>query len=266
MITGPKLRQWLADLVDAVPRVKVRDDEEGVHDLRVALRRIRSLLRIVHSIYGSYHVKLIRTEFKNVADATSSLRDAEVFRETIAGLDVDDDTRGRVEPFLQRYAQKERALRGRVAEMLSKGALDRPVEHLQALLSLPCDPKRDKEAREFARHTVMNAQAEVDHYRSADVEDSVAMHALRICHKRLRYAAEAFSPVLAPELRAWKEVATRFQKVLGDLHDHDVALEIVHQAPLDDATRDATEGALIAKRAKIAHSYLELVGREYRGG
>ena len=79
-----------------------------------------------------------------------------------------------------------------------------------------------------------------------------------------RYVTEAFLPVLAPELRAWKDVAVRFQRVLGDLHDHDVAIEIVNQAPLDPLILEATDRALTAKRQKFAQTYLELMGDAYR--
>ena len=43
----PKLDAWLDDLDAAIPRVVNDSDGEAVHDLRVAMRRIRSLLKMV---------------------------------------------------------------------------------------------------------------------------------------------------------------------------------------------------------------------------
>ncbi len=88
------------------------------------------------------------------------------------------------------------------------------MAHLRAVLALPCKPNRDRKARGLCRKVVLKAQAAIDESRNVDVSDSAGMHRLRIFHKRLRYAVEAFQPMLPPELGAWKDVAAQFQKVL----------------------------------------------------
>ncbi len=93
IVAGPQVSAWLEQLQGAVTRVKSSKDAEAVHDLRVTLRRTRSLLRVVRTVYGQFHVNLIRVEFKRVADATSALRDAEVLRETLGLLEMDDATK-----------------------------------------------------------------------------------------------------------------------------------------------------------------------------
>lgn len=257
----PKLDAWLDDLDDAIPRVINNTDSEAVHDLRVAMRRIRSLLRVVRPVFGRFYVKLIRDEVKSVADATGSLRDEEVLAETIAALSLDDAHRRALEPWLARRQQRDESLRGNVVRLLQSGALDAPRTHLRALIRLPVPPGQDKEAHKFARKVVFAAHAQVEALRSADVDDVVRMHDLRIAYKRLRYAVEALGPVLPPELRAWGQVASKFQKVLGNLHDHDVALDVVREAKtLSEDTRAAVLEALRAKRAHYAKQYVELVG------
>ncbi len=263
IVVGPQLSAWLEQLQDAVTRVKSSKDAEAVHDLRVTLRRTRSLLRVVRTVYGQFHVNLIRMDFKRVADATSALRDAEVLRETLGSLELDDSTKKAVSAFLRRHACQEQALRTAVVRLLDKGALDYAMAHLRALLALPCKPNRDRKARGFCRKVVLNAQAAIDESRNVDVSDSAAMHRLRIFHKRLRYAVEAFQPMLPPELRAWRDVAAQFQKVLGDLHDTDVARVVIGGAPMPPHSRDKVLEALSERRAKIAARYLQLVGKDY---
>jgi CHAD domain-containing protein len=159
-------------------------------------------------------------------------------------------------------AQRERALRTSMVRRVAAGVLVAPVEHLRALLRLPCDTERDEEVRAFARKVVLDAQSEVEQCRQAEVADVAGMHMLRIAHKRLRYAVEAFSGVLPPELRAWKDVASRFQTVLGDLHDHDVATEVAQRATvMAPEVREGLLAALAAKREQIGRTYLELVGQ-----
>ena len=196
-----------------------------------------------------------------MADATGSLRDEEVLDETVEGLSLDPKQREATKPWLARRAEREKQLRSVVVEMLRSGALDAPRTHLRALIHLPMPPGKDKEAHKFARKIVFSAHTEVEALRTADVENTVRMHDLRIAYKRLRYAVEALGPVLPPELRAWGQVATKFQKVLGNLHDHDVALEVVRDAKtLSNETREALREALVVKRAHHAKQYLDLVG------
>jgi CHAD domain-containing protein len=259
----PKLDAWLDDLADAIPRVIHEVDSEAVHDLRVALRRIRSLLRVVRSVFGRFHVKMIRDDLKRVADATGSLRDEEVLVETIDALDLSEADREALGPWLARRGEQERSLRRSVIRMLESDCLEPPMKHLRALLHLPVRSGRDKEAHRFARNVVFVVQGQVEALRTADVDNVVAMHDLRIAFKRLRYAVEALGPVLPPELRAWRQVATKFQKVLGNLHDQDVAMDTVRAAAdLPETTRDAVLEALARKRGQYADQYLASVGFE----
>jgi CHAD domain-containing protein len=262
-VVVPKLDAWLDDLAAAIPRVINHADTEAVHDLRVAMRRIRSLLRVVRSVFGRYYVNLVRTELKQVAGATGSLRDEEVLAETIRALALSGEHRKALEPWLARRAERENALRATVVQLLSSGALEEPRKHLRALIRLPVRPNHDKEALKFSRKVVFSAHAQVEALRTADVEDAVGMHDLRIAYKRLRYAVEALGPALPPELRAWGQVATKFQKVLGSLHDQDVAVEIVRNAKtLSEDTRAAVLEALAKMRGLYAQRYLDMVGFE----
>ena len=260
-IATPKLLHWLDDLGDAIPRVLGDADEEAVHDLRVALRRIRSLLRLVRPVSGRYHVDGIREGLRRVASATGSLRDEEVLRETIAAMPCSPEHAKAMKAWQTKRAQRERMLRKAMVRMLDARSLDEPIHRLRALLQLPCEPRRDKEVQRFAKQRVSEAHAVVDAKRSVTADDVEGMHELRITYKRLRYAVEAFSRVLPSELRTWGEVATRFQKILGTLHDHDVALDVVRRATaLAPEPREALLEALSARRLQVAAEYVERAG------
>ena len=64
----------------------------------------------------------------------------------------------------------------------------------------------------------------------AAVDDGVALHELRIAYKNLRYASELLGPALPPERAATEKPAARFQKHLGEVHDLDVASDIVRRS------------------------------------
>jgi len=261
-LVTPKLQEWLSDLSNAMPRVLANSDSEAVHDLRVSIRRIRSLLRIVRNVYGRFHVDAIRSEFARVADATGALRDEEVLAETLEALELDSATRVAIAPWFPRRAHRMKALRTKVVRLLQAGSLDPPREHLLALMKLPCDPDYDKEVRKFARQVVLDEQAHVERSRQADVTNVAGMHAHRIAYKRLRYAIEAFYQVLPAELRAWREVSSKFQSVLGRVHDHDVAMEVFRKAgSLGPEPRAVVVAQLAAQRDEIAAKYIEMSGQ-----
>src|SRR2546430_9369557 len=85
-----QMRELAAELAKAFPRVKARtNDEEAIHDMRVALRRLRVVLKLSRAVFGRFHVEAIREAFTRVHRASGALRDEEVLRETLSGLGVD---------------------------------------------------------------------------------------------------------------------------------------------------------------------------------
>ncbi|HEU4411311.1 MAG TPA: CHAD domain-containing protein [Polyangiaceae bacterium] len=253
----PRLLGLSGDLARAVPRVVAGDDGEAVHDLRVALRKLRSVLRVVRRLYGRFHTDAVRAGLKRVADATGALRDEEVLAETLAGLDLSPRAGEALAAWLRdRHARRGRKLRKEVVALVSGGALDPPLAMLGALLTLPVDPARDKPAARFARKIVFSALDDIELAQPVDPADVEKMHDLRILYKRLRYAVDAFEGVLPPEFAALERAAAAFQKRLGTIHDLDVALDVVEGAEgLPPEARGETLDALSRERARQVDKY-----------
>jgi len=216
-----------ADLAAAAPRVFEASDAEAIHDLRVALRRLRTLLRLARGVLGRFHSDAVRAALGDIQRATGALRDAEVVDELFAELAID------AEPFTSWRARRrttERARRRDVLAKLASGDLDRARHLLGALLALPVNPSRDVDAAKLARRAVRSAEHGVVSHGTVDVSDVTALHELRIAYKRLRYAAEMLKDALPPELFALRERAVLMQKRLGEIHDVDVALDLARRA------------------------------------
>jgi hypothetical protein len=81
-----------------------QEGDEAVHDFRVALRRLRTLLRPARWIYGKKRVRRIADGLRAFAATTGELRDQEVLRETLGALALGDDVRAAVEAWLARRA------------------------------------------------------------------------------------------------------------------------------------------------------------------
>jgi CHAD domain-containing protein len=249
-----KARQFDAALAAAQPRVLGNSDTEAVHDLRVALRRLRTLLKLARPVFGRFHTDAVRKAFADLQTSTGDLRDEEVLVETLGDLRLDHAP---LAAWRVRRQARDRRLRGNVLGRIRRGELDRARAMLHALLTLPVRPDRDVPLARFARRMVRKAQRGVEARRDTPPEDVVGLHDLRIAYKKLRYAVEIFAEALPDDLAAMAEPAARFQKRLGDIHDLDVAKVAVRRARgLDAGTRLVVEAALDEARTRKLTKYL----------
>lgn len=252
-----KLRALDAALVEAAPRVLSHDtgelDEEAVHDLRVAIRRMRTLLKMSRGLFGRWHTDVVRGAFAEVMRATGDLRDEEVLEETLEDIAGGDE----LVTWVHERRPREDKLRRNVILRIKRGDLDRARLMLKALLVFPIEPTRNVDLARFARRTVERARRKVESRRDAEPSDVTALHDLRIAYKELRYSIELLADALPIDARAQLEPATVFQKRLGELHDVDVAIEVIRQAKgLSSQAREQALGALVLKRDKRLNKYL----------
>lgn len=248
-----KLRDAEADVSAAVPRVVRAADDEAIHDLRVAIRRLRTLLKMSRKLFGRWQVDVVRRAFADVMRATGDLRDEEVLEETLE--------RASEQPAFGQWVSarkaREEKLRRAVVTRLERGELDRARVLLKALLVFPVKPERDVDLARFARRTVERARRAVEGRRDVSVDDADGLHDLRIAYKELRYSIELLADALPIDARAMLEPATVFQKRLGELHDVDVALDVVrHGRGLAHDVREEAIASLHALRQRRVAKYL----------
>jgi CHAD domain-containing protein len=216
--------------LDAIgPRVTSLNDDDGdaVHDLRVALRRTRTVLEVARRVLGRYPADEVRRAFRDLQRATGALRDEEVLREIVGSL---GSSRADVRGWLEARARRERRLRGALARAIRGGSLQQGRMLLEALLAFRIKPSRNRRLAKFARRSVEAAQRGLEQHRSARLDDPQALHRLRIAYKRLRYTLEIFAEALPGHMAAVAQAAARFQARLGDLHDVDMAMGCVRRA------------------------------------
>jgi len=244
-----QMRELMSRLAATLPRVRTRADDEAIHDMRVALRRLRVVLKVARPIFGRFHIDAIRASFTRVHRASGALRDEEVLRETLSGLNI---ASAELDEWLARRATREAALHGLVLKRLRAGDLRRPMRLLRALLALPVAPRRRRSLVLFARKVVARTQSDVHKGRDADPANALALHELRIAYKRLRYSAEIFHDALPLDIATLASSAERFQKRLGDIHDLDVARVVIARAHnLDDVKERILHAIARAREAKV---------------
>jgi CHAD domain-containing protein len=256
-LTG-ELRAMQVRLGETGRRVLSTGDELAVHDLRVTIRRTRTLLEIGREVFGGFYADEVRRALTELQRATGALRDEEVLLEIVASLPLHTtDLSG----WIAARRRREKRLRSAVRSLVRRDGLAQARALLAALLTFRVKASRDKRLVKFARRAVEGAQREVER-RSAPSEHARALHRLRVSYKRLRYTAETFADVLPPELSgALARSAAGFQRRIGEVHDVDVAVESVHHARgLPGATRQALLVALSHLRMEREAALLKELG------
>jgi CHAD domain-containing protein len=254
-----RLRELAATLNATIPRVRARADDEAIHDMRVATRRLRVVLRIARPVFGRFYCDFIRASFARVGRASGALRDEEVLRETLTGLELREPE---LDAWIARRRKREIALRDIVEHRLRAGDLRRPLKALHALLALPVPPRRRRPVAAFAHKAVARARRRVEDQRDAGTDDPLALHQLRIAYKRLRYTTEIFAEALPIDVAALAEPSARFQKRLGEIHDLDVARVVIGRTrSLSPAVKTGVLDAIAFARADKVGRYLHDAAR-----
>jgi CHAD domain-containing protein len=254
------------------------DDPEAIHDLRVAIRRLRTVLRPLRPLYGRRRMRAIGSDLKEVADATGSLRDEEVLRETLTALELPPETREVLTAWMAGRFRREQAQRAAVVRELGRSAV-RAAKHHHAVGGADGPSHAELLTQSLERlghrihHTkrtaialgelrsaaIASAHAEIAEWANVHPSDTLGMHALRIRWKRLRYSAELFAEPEAEDsaerahLTEMAKQAARMQKRLGEVHDFDQAILRLRRAwGLEPGARHVVVAALISAREKSA--------------
>ena len=223
-----KLRAFNARLEELGQRTLASGDGEAVHDLRVAIRRTRTLLDLGRDIFGRFRVDEVRRALGDVQRATGALRDEEVLLELALSLVM---KRQDIRAWVEARKRRERRLRTAVRHVVRTGQLQSARRLLDALLAFRVKPTRDRRLDKFAQRALLQAEKEVARRRRACANDAPTLHRLRIAYKHLRYRAETFADILPPDVAApIVRACTRFQSLLGDVHDVDVVKASVERA------------------------------------
>ena len=240
----------------AAARVAGRADPEALHDLRVALRRLRSIVRALKEPLAGSLSKRRRTRLKELASSTGEARDAEVQLAWAAGMldgSLEPQERVAVTFLHDQWAARRDAAFARIdAEVLP--GLDALLPRLERDLSTYTTEHTTFAPRQAAT-TLGNILAELAQDEVASLvhglrsvttmDDQAVAHEARIHGKRLRYLLEPFRAERTDVDDAVQTLRT-LQDVLGDLNDRTVrtaemtrALESLATSHVRDLAREA---------------------------
>lgn len=192
-------------LFHAKARMEADSDDEALHDLRIAIRRIRSLLIPVRSVPG---MGGLREAAAQVGRLTTPTRDLEVMA---AELDARD---------LPEAASARRArLKADYKKILVDPALRDLFEELDQWPSTFRATDSGGDSKKLSQLVVKALSKHVDRLHLALNNKAFDRHELRILVKRTRYLTDAFPDLSPLSSRAAKSLKS-VQSALGSWHDH----------------------------------------------
>jgi len=200
-------------------------DAETLHGLRVAIRRIRSLLKG----HGKRRTRRFRRTWGGFAHVTNRARDWDVFVERVQEQ-FDAPT---AERFRAASREPVEASRRAVLEMLRskhwKAHLEEWTAHLERRSAqAPKTPSPDSGARSSSQLKSTLAKVDAAMALALQGDDDDAWHRLRIAVKEARYQAEReHGGDTEPDPREVIKTCKRLQAALGAWHDCVVQLKLL---------------------------------------
>src|SRR2546423_14091407 len=248
-----------------------RRGEDGVHDMRVGSRRLRSVLRDFRThMRGGKRVEEARAELKGLADALGAVRDEDVAIRALEKLkgEAEGDAAAGLELLAdERRARREGAL-DRLASALDEEAFDAARRRLASAFEKATVPRKSKGGEgeqcfgDLGRQIIARSREELrergpDIYRPLKTK---RLHKLRIAAKRLRYASELFAACFGEGLKGLAHELAGLQKALGELHDCDEWIKECGQFLSESAARGVvgkSDEASARERREAAFLLLE---------
>jgi len=219
------LAYWAERVLEEADKASHDFAVDPVHDLRVAIRRCRSMADGFLALDPDPAWRQMKKLGKGLFASLGDLRDTQVMMEWTEKLSPEDDPLRGI--LLASLRQKEEqlklvakqavdhfdrkrwmALNSRLAERAKRLTLEGPVFQYLAL-------ERWHDAYELHRSALRNRSA-------------VAYHQLRIGIKRFRYTVENFLP---ERHKRWSRDLRDLQDALGEVHDFDVLWALVKSHP-----------------------------------
>jgi CHAD domain-containing protein len=234
------------------PGVRAGADPEELHQMRVAVRRLRAILRAVRPLFAAGPLTDLRRELRWLGSALGAARDADVFhaymRAEIASLRPDE--RGPGERLLARLDVGRAGARARAVAALDDARYARLMERVEELVRHPGRVVGEVSLPDLARQDFKRLRKAVAALPKKPSDD--ALHAVRIKVKRARFTAELAGAVAGRPAERFAARAHRVQDILGEHQDAVVAEQRLRDVleDLDDAEAAAAERLLRRQRRR----------------
>lgn len=248
----------LTTLARRLVQVQTRIEPEDTHQSRVALRQVRTLLKLLVAAGHGHLAHSLLPQCAALADALGRLRDLDV---VMASLVLPILKKMPHDPAINALVESVTRHREKTRGQLRMQLAQRETPVLQCALAVLCEqiPASPiaRSSEEFGRTEARRLRKKLQRReeRAHSAPSAEADHRLRLAHKALRYAAPVLQDLGAPQdLKAWAKKSAKAQEALGIAHDRATALQTLQdtlQSEPIDAGYEAralavTEGFLLS--------------------
>lgn len=249
---------WMEQVLEECKRASESFAPDPVHDLRVALRRCRSIADGLMALDPDKTWKQMKKAGRRLFRSLGELRDVQVMMDWVSTLGDPSDP---VSHALRHYlVQREEHLKSEAAAALQ--GFDRK-QWAKWSQTLPVRTRRFHEGTPIFKHLALESWTAAHHLhrRALRTRSQVTLHNLRIGIKRFRYIVENFLPQQHAD---WKSDLKELQDLLGEVHDLDVLWSTATRTKsfADAASRSRWQQRIIEERSRRIQQYEQKMSGE----
>jgi inorganic triphosphatase YgiF len=256
------LHSCLHHLLESLPAAEDGRDPEGVHQLRVALRRLRSALDIMRAVGSLSNLDSLRSEARWLAQNLSAARDWDLFQRqtlptvakaclSVAGFDaLEQVTEKRRSAAYQkvRLALADRRCScfviGLGGWIEARGWRSDVAPEDLGRLAEPAINRAGRILSEQRARVLKRGR----HFKSLKAED---LHRMRLAAKRLRYVADFLLPLYGDRksVRRFSRKLADLQEELGSYHDMAITTSLFEGLGAESSESRTAAAAIVGWQA-----------------
>jgi CHAD domain-containing protein len=258
----------LARMLDAIaqnlPGAIADVDSEFLHDLRVAVRRTRSVQRQLQGVFPPEALAHARAEFRWIQQVTGPSRDLDVYLLDLGerARTMPTAMRADLEPLravlLERRRRERRRMVGALRSVRLQAALDDWGALLDGLVEAPADARPDagRPVADVAGERIRATYRRMERRGRAidDASPAEDLHELRKTGKELRYLLELFGSLYsAAVVRPMVKTLKSLQDTLGAFQDREIQASMLRSLREEIGALDGGAQALMAMGLLVDH-------------
>ncbi len=252
----PAMARWqLARVTSLLEDAAADRNPEDLHQLRIALRRGRTVLRLLDPDLPEVSRSLRLSA--SLVSASGAVRDLDVSESLLRGIDLEAAA---VDPLRAVIARRRREALATLKSLVAAPGVHAELLQLVRPWSAARSPRGDTAT--VARHAWKKARDRLRDELRADLRQPEAFHEVRRRARRLRDVIDVFGHALPARRRRWRGALAPLHSLLGELQDIDSLLGLLPpgEAALGPglAVLDQRRTALLAS---LAAPLVELVSK-----
>ena len=245
-------KKYLAEL----KRCRAEFSNEAIHDVRVALRRLLSLVQLLNSISPRPRLRKLSRALKNQIDVFDDLRDTQVMlaeiSETIHEL-----------PELEKFRRHLERVEKKLLKDLRKNIKILDLKEVTRRVRKTRKTLKENVKADFAEPIIRSVDdafsVVMQRYGQIDPTRPSTIHRLRVAFKKFRYMVEIVHPLLENFPQDNLKRMHEYQSLMGWIQDADVFLQTLDdfQSNVSSPTPEPVRHYYESRHADAISAYLK---------